>query len=104
MARMADLGLWHSMSILEVLHLAGGLSFLDVRAADIPPNIPSGKDLGGGGRNEIRLSMNFPAGKGKAITLALLSCAPAYQGAGLALSNADESTAWCLSLGGFQSG
>lgn len=55
-ARMIDLGLWHSLSVLEGLHRTEGLLFLDVSAAHIPP----GKDLGGGGRDEIRLSMNFP--------------------------------------------
>lgn len=53
-------GLWHSLSVLEGLHCTGGLSFLDVRAADVSPNIPLGKDSGGGGRDETRLSMNFP--------------------------------------------
>lgn len=53
-------GDWHRLSALEGPPRTGGLSFLDVGAADIPPNIPPGKGLGGGGRDEIRLSMNFP--------------------------------------------
>lgn len=77
--RMTNLGLWHSLSVLEGSHCTGGRSFLDVRSADIPTNIPPGKDLEGGGRDEIRLSMNFPWWKRQSnyISLSeLCSCLP----------------------------